>query len=167
MGCRLWGRTESDTTEATQQQQQQLTPCKHLVCWRVSCSFPLHPREVPPLWAPPLPQPAKQVLCLTWASFLGWPPSWRQPLPLSGALRVPREGAGEGWSQIPHGLVKGPSLPVFTDPVDLAFLLSGKLQPGGPSGLGQAEQDLPPPLGLWCSASRPACPPFPCTWPAR
>ena len=23
MGCRLWGRTESDTTEATQQQQQQ------------------------------------------------------------------------------------------------------------------------------------------------
>ena len=22
MGCRLWGRTESDTTEATQQQQQ-------------------------------------------------------------------------------------------------------------------------------------------------
>ena len=24
MGCRLWGRTESDTTEAAQQQQQQL-----------------------------------------------------------------------------------------------------------------------------------------------
>ena len=24
VGCRLWGRTESDTTEATQQQQQQL-----------------------------------------------------------------------------------------------------------------------------------------------
>ena len=23
MGCRLWGRTESDTTDATQQQQQQ------------------------------------------------------------------------------------------------------------------------------------------------
>ena len=23
-GCRLWGRTESDTTEATQQQQQQV-----------------------------------------------------------------------------------------------------------------------------------------------
>ena len=23
MGCRLWGRTEPDTTEATQQQQQQ------------------------------------------------------------------------------------------------------------------------------------------------
>ena len=23
MGCRLWGRTESGTTEATQQQQQQ------------------------------------------------------------------------------------------------------------------------------------------------
>ena len=25
VGCRLWGRTESDTTEATQQQQQQST----------------------------------------------------------------------------------------------------------------------------------------------
>ena len=25
VGCRLWGRTESDTTEATQQQQQQNT----------------------------------------------------------------------------------------------------------------------------------------------
>ena len=25
VGCRLWGRTESDTTEATQQQQQQLS----------------------------------------------------------------------------------------------------------------------------------------------
>ena len=24
MGCRLWGRTESDTTEATQQQRQHL-----------------------------------------------------------------------------------------------------------------------------------------------
>ena len=23
MGCRLWGRTESDTTEATEQQQQE------------------------------------------------------------------------------------------------------------------------------------------------
>ena len=28
VGCRLWGRTESDTTEATSQQQQQL--CLHL-----------------------------------------------------------------------------------------------------------------------------------------
>ena len=26
MGCHLWGRTESDTTEATQQQQQQVHP---------------------------------------------------------------------------------------------------------------------------------------------
>ena len=26
LGCRLWDRTESDTTEATQQQQQQQTP---------------------------------------------------------------------------------------------------------------------------------------------
>ena len=41
VGCRLWGRTESDTTEATQQQQQQrqtkyvtqtslLCPCKNI-----------------------------------------------------------------------------------------------------------------------------------------
>ena len=28
VGCRLWGRTESDTTEATQQQQQQLLHCQ-------------------------------------------------------------------------------------------------------------------------------------------
>ena len=27
VGCRLWGRTESDTTEATQQQQQQQPHC--------------------------------------------------------------------------------------------------------------------------------------------
>ena len=30
MGCRLWGRTELDTTEATQQQQQQQTTTKSL-----------------------------------------------------------------------------------------------------------------------------------------
>ena len=28
VGCRLWGRTELDTTEATQQQQQQLLHCR-------------------------------------------------------------------------------------------------------------------------------------------
>ena len=27
VGCHLWGRTESDTTEATQQQQQKLPLC--------------------------------------------------------------------------------------------------------------------------------------------
>ena len=27
VGCRLWGRTESDTTEATQQRQQQHIQC--------------------------------------------------------------------------------------------------------------------------------------------
>ena len=31
VGCRLWGRTESDTTEATQQQQQQLTARRPLL----------------------------------------------------------------------------------------------------------------------------------------
>ena len=32
VGCRLWGRTESDTTEATQQQQQQESTC--LPSWK-------------------------------------------------------------------------------------------------------------------------------------
>ena len=31
MDCHLWGRTESDTTEATQQQQQQLTARRPLL----------------------------------------------------------------------------------------------------------------------------------------
>ena len=31
VGCRLWGRTESDTTEATQQQQQQKRTYPYLV----------------------------------------------------------------------------------------------------------------------------------------
>ena len=30
VGCRLWGRTDSDTTEATQQQQQQLITWDHV-----------------------------------------------------------------------------------------------------------------------------------------
>ena len=30
-GCRLWGCTESDTTEATQQQQQQLHTASHSI----------------------------------------------------------------------------------------------------------------------------------------
>ena len=37
VGCRLWGRTESDTTEATQQQQQQqrqeLEGGQNGLCW--------------------------------------------------------------------------------------------------------------------------------------
>ena len=35
LGCRLWGRTESDTTEVTQQQQQQ--QCIDFLC--SSCTF--------------------------------------------------------------------------------------------------------------------------------
>ena len=31
VGCRLWGRTESDTTEATQQQQQQQQPGQQMI----------------------------------------------------------------------------------------------------------------------------------------
>ena len=30
VGCRLWGRTESDTTEMTQQQQQQVSKHAHI-----------------------------------------------------------------------------------------------------------------------------------------
>ena len=44
VGCRLWDRTESDTTEATQQQQQQMGPeAMILVFWMLSFqpSFPL------------------------------------------------------------------------------------------------------------------------------
>ena len=32
VGCRLWGRTESATTEATQQQQLCLTVCNPMDC---------------------------------------------------------------------------------------------------------------------------------------
>ena len=32
VGCRLWGRTESDATEATQQQQQQRLSSKESAC---------------------------------------------------------------------------------------------------------------------------------------
>ena len=38
VGCRLWGRTESDTTEATQQQQQQQQQQQD-----PQCSLPLLP----------------------------------------------------------------------------------------------------------------------------
>ena len=40
MGCRLWGRTELDTTEATQQKQQQqsLSRVRLVVTpWAVAC----------------------------------------------------------------------------------------------------------------------------------
>ena len=37
VGCRLWGCTESDTTKATQQQQQQSWP---IVCDPKDCSLP-------------------------------------------------------------------------------------------------------------------------------
>ena len=37
VGCRLWGRTESDTTDATKQQQQQQRPAFLFVCM-LSCS---------------------------------------------------------------------------------------------------------------------------------
>ena len=40
VGCHLWGRTESDTTEATeQQQQQQDTTSILLAIFKVHCHF--------------------------------------------------------------------------------------------------------------------------------
>ena len=39
VGCHLWGRTESDMTEATQQQQQQTRPCQVEDVW--SCTLTL------------------------------------------------------------------------------------------------------------------------------
>ena len=38
VGCRLWGRTESDTTEATQQQQQQHSK-QYLCCNNINAIF--------------------------------------------------------------------------------------------------------------------------------
>ena len=38
VGCRLWGRTESDTTEATQQQQQQQQSARYIVTFEPNVS---------------------------------------------------------------------------------------------------------------------------------
>ena len=46
VGCRLWGRTESDTTEATQQQQQKQT----LLC-RANPIHPVPTRDLYDWWA--------------------------------------------------------------------------------------------------------------------
>ena len=58
VGCRLWGHTESDMTEATQQQQQHSDWCEVIS----HCSFDLHSwvffgrndakAETPVLWPP-------------------------------------------------------------------------------------------------------------------
>ena len=56
VGCRLWGRTESDTTEATQQQQQQCVAQYKLVGYFVPNSLSLlvpYPFIAPPLFSPP------------------------------------------------------------------------------------------------------------------
>ena len=39
MGCHLWGRTESDTTDVMQQQQQQQSTDSVVVAHRLSCSM--------------------------------------------------------------------------------------------------------------------------------
>ena len=38
LGCRLWGCTESDTTEATQQQQQHIHTCAYLKIQKEICN---------------------------------------------------------------------------------------------------------------------------------
>ena len=45
MGCRLWGRTESDTTEATQQQQQQQQQRQPFSRGSCVCFLPWHQQD--------------------------------------------------------------------------------------------------------------------------
>ena len=55
MGCHLWGRTELDTTEATQQQQQHTTPRLSLVAQMVKNSPAMRETWVRSLgWKDPL-----------------------------------------------------------------------------------------------------------------
>ena len=49
VGCRLWRRTESDTTEATEQQQQQQQQLSYWMPWEWM-SVPGHPRRHFPTW---------------------------------------------------------------------------------------------------------------------
>ena len=51
MGCRLWGRTESDTTEATEQQQQQQHPQKTSLDFLVITVESCFKRWDPPDWS--------------------------------------------------------------------------------------------------------------------
>ena len=56
VGCRLWGRTEQDTTEATQQQQQQQQLYRHL--YDGSMEYFYHSKQILhvwPLWRQPVP----------------------------------------------------------------------------------------------------------------
>jgi len=60
LGCRLWGRTESDTTEATQQQQQQQ---QRLICYEVNqvCwSFSQSVHLILPTYSPTLSKKKKK-----------------------------------------------------------------------------------------------------------
>ena len=51
MGCRLWGRTESDTTDATWQQEQQQQRCMSvLLSIHPTLSFPPGPHVCALLW---------------------------------------------------------------------------------------------------------------------
>ena len=59
MGCRLWGRTESDTTEATQQQQQQ----QHIVSEPYDSVFPFPPSFPLPLSCSLLLRAINPTLC--------------------------------------------------------------------------------------------------------
>ena len=73
MGCRLWGRTESDTTEATQhQQQQQGSKWASLVAQMV--------KNLPAMWEMWLPSlgwedPLEEGMA-THSSILAWEIPW-------------------------------------------------------------------------------------------
>ena len=80
VGCRLWGRTESDTTEATQQQQQQ---------WEVRAFLVAHlVKNLPAMWE-------------TWVRFLGW----EDPLE-KGKQATPVFWPGEFHGLIVYGVAK-------------------------------------------------------------
>ena len=55
MGCRLWGRTESDTTEATQQQQQRLQESNTKVSVSFDTAVDAHYLSTSSLLASPQP----------------------------------------------------------------------------------------------------------------
>ena len=74
MGCRLWGRTESDTTEATQQQQQQwfLPYIDMNQPWVYMCPHPEPPSQLPPYPIPQSHPSAPALSTLSHALNLYW-----------------------------------------------------------------------------------------------
>ena len=77
MGCRLWGRTESDTTEATQQHQQQLL-VSGLPRWLGSIHLARQEMQEAELQSPGQEDPLEEGMA-TCSSFLPWRIPWTEP----------------------------------------------------------------------------------------